>query len=264
MLWVLLPVLLAGLAAIGGLVLWVLSPTSEPGLDGVATTPNLTQRVEGGGSFAIWELREDGTPVRWNRCEPVRWVMNSDGAPPSAFEDLLEGFDRVSALTGIEFRFEGFTNEVPSRERPPYQPDVYDPDHWAPVLVAWVEADDTVVPLADDNRAVAVPVSVGRDGQRVFVTAQILFNRDTLLIAGYGERHGSIGATILHEVAHVVGLDHVEDPGELMYPYPGAGAVTFGPGDRAGLELLGLASPCVDTPEPAHVSVVYPDDAGDG
>jgi hypothetical protein len=35
-----------------------------------------------------------------------------------------------------------------------------------------------------------------------------------------------------------VGLDHVEDPGELMYA-DNVGRVTLGPGDRRGLAALG-------------------------
>lgn len=45
-----------------------------------------------------------------------------------------------------------------------------------------------------------------------------------------------------HELAHVLGLGHVDTPGELMMPV-NTGQTHFGPGDLAGLARLG-AIPC--------------------
>ena len=47
---------------------------------------------------------------------------------------------------------------------------------------------------------------------------------------------------LLHELGHLVGLDHVDDPNELMYPRA-AERTSYGPGDLKGLALLG-AIPC--------------------
>ena len=55
--------------------------------------------------------------------------------------------------------------------------------------------------------------------------------------------HGPHGADdvpsiLLHELAHLVGLGHVEDPNQLMFPDAG-NAVELGPGDLGGLAELG-------------------------
>lgn len=42
----------------------------------------------------------------------------------------------------------------------------------------------------------------------------------------------------MHELAHVVGLDHVDDPTQLMNP-EGTGVTEFAAGDLAGLAVLG-------------------------
>jgi predicted Zn-dependent protease len=53
-------------------------------------------------------------------------------------------------------------------------------------------------------------------------------------------RHGRelVRAIIVHELGHLVGLDHVNDPGELMHA-DNVGRLALGPGDREGLAALG-------------------------
>lgn len=47
------------------------------------------------------------------------------------------------------------------------------------------------------------------------------------------------------ELAHVVGLDHVHAPGELMQPTGDESVTSWGDGDRTGLAALGRGA-CVD------------------
>jgi Matrixin. len=51
---------------------------------------------------------------------------------------------------------------------------------------------------------------------------------------------------LLHEFAHLVGLDHVDDPNQNMYPYLPEEGIVLGPGDLAGLAAL-RESPCSST-----------------
>jgi len=48
----------------------------------------------------------------------------------------------------------------------------------------------------------------------------------------------------MHEIGHMLGLDHVTDPTELMYFSLGS-QPGFGPGDLEGLWNLGSAQPCI-------------------
>ena len=45
-------------------------------------------------------------------------------------------------------------------------------------------------------------------------------------------------AIIMHELGHVVGLDHVDDPDQLMFPRT-TGRLDWGAGDRRGLAAMG-------------------------
>jgi predicted Zn-dependent protease len=59
------------------------------------------------------------------------------------------------------------------------------------------------------------------------------------------EGDASVRAVLMHELGHVVGLAHVDDRHELMYPKGSSHLTTWGPGDRAGLAALGSGD-CVD------------------
>ena len=70
------------------------------------------------------------------------------------------------------------------------------------------------------------------------VSGQIALDVDVLtdLVArGHADQAQAI---MMHELGHVVGLDHVQDTTQLMYPR-NLGLTAFGPGDLEGLAVLG-------------------------
>lgn len=214
------------------------------------------QPYDGPGRFAVWSYNPDGSPVRWDPCTPIRWVVNPAGAPPSALRDLTAAFERVRAVTGLRFEHAGTTAERPGRDRSPYQPSRYG-ERWAPVLAAWTHPGSAALSLGESDRGLAMPVAVdGPDGAASYVSGQAVFNAETDLEPGFGTRHGSWGATMMHELGHLVGLDHVEDPGEMMFTFPHPGRVVWGPGDTAGLRRLGASAGCAEAGEPRPVQVV--------
>lgn len=238
-------------------------PTLEPADD--------TSRAHTEG-YAVWARNDDGRPVRWDPCRSVVLVVEPTGAPPGGEDDLAEAVEQLRAVTGLDLVIAGRVDERPAADRPPYQPQRYG-ENWAPVLVAWARPHEADLPLRDWDRGVAIPIAAGPRGAQVFVTGQVVLNveRDDL-VAGFDDRATAWGATILHELMHLLGLDHVDDPDELMWTFPGEGPVQLGPGDLAGLRAVGAphdstgettadpsadtTSGCLDVPPARDVEVV--------
>ena len=250
----LLSLLALGLAAV--LLVLPLVTSLEPS----ATTPGPGAPSEEGG-FTVWERNDDGTPVRWDPCTPIEVVWSPVAAPPDAATDLEEALALLGEVSGLRLELAGTTDEQPSGARLPYQPEHYG-ERWAPVLVAWADPSQPGLPLRDTDRGVAIPVAVGAEGDRTYVTGQVILNgtRDDLL-PGFGDRADAWGATLLHELLHVLGLGHVDDPTQLMHRYPGSGPVLLADGDLAGVAAVGAGLGCRDVPPAGPVRVMDPPSA---
>jgi len=200
--------------------------------------------------FAVWALDHRGGPLRWDACSPVRFVLSEPSAPEHAVRDLTAALTILREATGLDLQLSGMTEERPRADRP-----LVDVDgsgtRWRPVLVAWAQPGEGGIPLTALDRGVAMPVSV-RDGDReAYVTGQVALNAARAdLVAGFGDRSDAIGATLLHEIAHLLGLAHVEDVSQLMASDPGRGPVVLGAGDQAGLRAIGAEAGCNPAPSP--------------
>jgi hypothetical protein len=211
-----------------------------------------------GETYSYAWINHDGSPVRWNPCAPVHWVVNPTGAPTGAIEDLTAAMGQVSAASGIAFVRDGDVTEEPSPSRPAVIPRRYG-DGWAPVLISWGELQGSALgaglSVTGDTVGVATPVAISRPrGGGVLVTGQIVFERELVVSPGFATTR-SQGAVMLHELSHILGLGHTNDNAQLLYEggEPIAGIGELGPGDRAGLASVGRAAGCLDTPSPSDL-----------
>jgi hypothetical protein len=194
-------------------------------------------------------FRVDGGPLRWNPCDTIHYVVNAAAAPEGSIEDVHEAVRRVSRVTGITFVYDGPTDELPTRRRLPLQRDRYG-DGWAPVLIAWVDPDDTDISFERDGDTAAAVAAPARPltGEELFVSGFIAMNADDPNPPGFAWP-GAQGPVLLHELGHVMGLAHVPTAGEIMEE-SGGGITDFGPGDLEGLRRLGREAGCLTTPVP--------------
>lgn len=231
--------------------------------------PIESQGIGAGAGFGF--LHEDpkrGTPTRYNPCEPIRFVVNPALGPQGWNLALDEAMSEVNGASGLDFQPAGTTDEVvkpdlPSDpdqlhgwpkdvdgyskayqkvfKRPSYQPERYGKGRWAPLLIAWVHFGKHGAARNDDFLAAAA--SDPRKGPEVatYVSGTLLLNADAPL--------ANLRTTLMHELAHVVGLSHVGDPNQLMFRRD-PGLPGWGAGDVQGLRRVGEQAGCVEAPRP--------------
>lgn len=191
---------------------------------------------------------DGGKPVRWDPCAPIRYKINP-GAGVSAVEvrRVRAAFAATGkALGGVRFVYTGTTRIVPDdvAHAAAARADIVfafaapgSGAHRSSMLLGWELARAGFA----DNR------SGSRDG--VFVphaySGAVVVDARKVPTLGNRERM----SMYLHEIGHVVGLDHVEDSRQLMYPsILRSSPATFASGDRAGLARLGKRAGCIQAP----------------
>lgn len=188
----------------------------------------------------------EGRPARWDPCVPVHYVVQPGWVPPEGRRDLADALARLSAASGLQFVDDGDTPELPSSAREAYQPERYG-DRWAPLLVAWVPPSATDLGLGGGVQGLSLSVAVSSQGGPSLVTGQVALDADRRLPPGFGPGTTD-GEVLLHELAHAVGLGHVLDPTQVMYPQTTSSESEFGAGDRAGLAAVGAPAGCHPAP----------------
>ena len=191
----------------------------------------------------------DGTVTRWNPCAgPISVRINAERAPAGGLGDAHAALRKVSAATGLALTYAGPTSFVPTRANTSSRP--------ADIVIAWAPRG-TAPGQSDYYSGGAVGVGAwnavgsstdGRTWDYRISSAAVVVDPTVRLAAGFGVG-GTTGALLLHELAHVMGLGHVADRGQVMYPSLLPTTVgSFGAGDLAGLAAVGATQGCTGAP----------------
>lgn len=197
-----------------------------------------THAVEGAGFRFLSHQTGKTTPVTWSPCRPVRYVIRPLYEPVGGAGAIASALAELGHATGLKFVDAGTTTEGPTDDRAAYLPARYG-KRWAPVLIVWAstaEVPDFGIDVAGEAGPYPMPTP---DGGRTYVSGTVSLDprKFTEIVASDG--YPTAKVVILHELGHLVGLAHVTDPNQVMFPRVSARVTTYGPGDLDGLAALG-------------------------
>jgi len=192
------------------------------------------------GPAAFRDVDPDGNPGRYDPCQVVHVVANFSDAPPGAEASVRRALQHLRQVTGLQLTWDGQTVERLPNTAAADDRDIGEAGNWAPILVNWPVDWDKAPGVLGTGGSVALQRS--RNGQPTgaiqLVTGVVSINRNA-------DTHPVLDALLLHELGHVVGLDHVDDTAQLLHLEGAvAGLRRYQPGDRAGLDRLGAAAGC--------------------
>lgn len=195
-------------------------------------------------SYKFTNMNSKGSaPISWDPCRAIHYVINPNNQPLNGQEMIKYAISEISYYSGFKFIFDGETDEEFSETRKGYQPEKYG-EKWAPVLFTW-STPTTHPGLTKEILGEGGASILNRSGDTsIYVTGMV--DLETIALDEYMSSKGDnskVIAVILHELGHVMGLDHSEGPWEIMYPEANMQVTKLGLGDKSGLSILG-SQPC--------------------
>ena len=176
-------------------------------------------------------------PTRFDPCAPIPFRINFAGAPRNARALVSAALRRARAATGLTFTYAGAYSGIPFSG----QPDAGLPARG--LGFAW-GTPGQVPALSGDA------IGLGGGGWSVGtrrLSAGVVIDRTFPLRRGWN-RPNSVGGLLLHEIGHALGLEHVADRNQQMYPRDvGTRSGNYNRGDLTALRRLGLEGGCLGT-----------------
>jgi hypothetical protein len=212
-------------------------------------TPSSAAPLAVDGAFKFLERVAD-EPVRWNPCDTITYAVNTGDVGRRVLPDFRAALHRVTDATGIRFRSVGVSREsyVRAYNRMRYRGVIGK----AALIVIWLDHDDfeALLRRTRDRRPIIAfaKTMAGLYANRdQYFGGIIVMDAGATSILGFGYRYAH-GVVMLHELGHIMGLDHVKDPDQVMYSgrRPEYSVRDYGDGDLEGLRRLGQDAGCLD------------------
>ena len=217
-----------------------------PGFEESAAAPGTPARLERTSDSYRFQLTQPDrtTPVWRCPCRPIHYVVRPAHKPPGGDAVISRAIAALSSATGLTFVDDGSTREPIVPQRDPYSP--------SGMGIGGRRYSLRARPLtryrtsaSTSSASPARQTASTKDGTRFFVTGSVYLDAAA---ARQMRRRGmsQVAQQVAeHELAHLVGLAHVNDTTQVMYPrvnacpdLRGRGPDRFGsprPGGRAPL-----------------------------
>lgn len=208
--------------------------------------PNLTSRDGTKQSFAYYDP-----------CLAVHYVIaDSPEIPDFGVRMVHDAIKEISRASGLRFIYDGMSSEKPSLNRDLVQSRYG--KRWVPILIGWTSAaktdglEDSIVGRGGSSYVWGAAGARAMGGSLVLDAPDLveMYQRPSYFDPNgtyFADPYAQVKAIILHELGHVLGLGHVDDDTQLMYPMNTDGITGFGAGDLTGLYRLGNAA-CAPRP----------------
>ncbi|MFT4262928.1 MAG: DUF2510 domain-containing protein [Nocardioides sp.] len=185
-------------------------------------------------------LAEDdaGAPTRYDPCRTIGYVINPDGAPANYEQFIHSAVAAAQTASGLQFQYGGLVADTWESRRSGQDE--------RPVLITFATAAQ-VRQLGErefDKDVAGVGGSlevIEPDGDTRYVTGAIALSGRAFAAMSAAGRVDEERAIVMHELGHVLGLDHVASPDELMFA-DNVGKKSYGAGDLAGLAVAGAGT----------------------
>jgi len=197
-----------------------------------------------GSSSYRFSVLHSSKPVRWNPCQVIHWRFRTTGAPSGALRMVQQAVARVAYFTGTKWHYDGPTTAVPTSKWLPTSTSTI-----RPVLIGWTDARysdllrNQPASVLGVTRNAYFRATVDGTSLAAWKAGVIALDRTNRL-----PLTGAVSwrSTMLHELAHLMGLDHVGTRSQMMYPVLQRNLTDLQAGDRSGLYRVGRSAGCVD------------------
>jgi hypothetical protein len=185
---------------------------------------------------------------QWDSCRTITWKFNPANAPRGGLKQVRGSLARIHAATGLEFVYAGKTKQTPR----------YQGVKGTDVIVGWMGRKaftrkyGGMVGIGGATYAPGWKLPSGASVSRAVRGGVVLNARwKQTLGSGFGRGY-TWGEVVMHELGHVIGLDHVGNKKQLMHDTVTPGKARWGAGDLDGFRKIGDSGGCL-SPKNARV-----------
>lgn len=185
------------------------------------------------------------SPTRWNPCQVIGYRVYAEQARRGWKKDVRGAFSRITAATGFRFAFRGTTGRIPQNNANDWFPSDTD------IVVAWAKPSQSSLlrkyPGAEGvGAALSTSGWYNGDGSSTYriKRGMVVIDSRTRRPAGFGSGV-TRGDVLIHEIGHTMGMSHVGEKRQMMYPYLTSGKARLGRGDITGMQKRGARLGCL-------------------